>query len=213
MIKAVIFDMDGVISDTQKDHSRLEVEILKRYGVKISSKELIEKYAGVKVREIFERLLKENGKPFDLDKIVEEKRKMMMDLAEIGVEPIVGSPYLIEKLHDAGFKLAVGSASHKNYVEKILEKLKVRKYFSFLSTGDQVKEGKPSPDIFLFAAKGLGISPEECLVIEDARNGMLAAKNAKMKCIGLVERKEAGYPADILVTSLKEITPEMIKKL
>ena len=214
MIKAVIFDMDGVIANTQKTHSALEVQILKRYGVDISPKELEKRYAGVRVKQLFTEMLKDApDKTYDVEALVIEKRKRMMELANIGVEPIPGSPPLIKTLHEANFKLAIGSASQENYVEKITTSLGLRKYFEALSTGDMVEKGKPNPDIFLLAAKKLSVKPENCLVIEDGVSGMIAAKKAGMKCIGLVEDKLEEYPTKNLVESLSEITIAFIKSL
>lgn len=205
--------MDGVISDTQKPHSSVESELLGRYGVKISPEKITRKYAGVRTRDIIEELLSKQEKEYDIEEIIREKWERLEKLASVRVEEVMGAKKLIRRLYDEGFALAVGSASNKRYVNTVLEKLDVKKYFKEIVSGDMVKKGKPDPEIFLLAAEKLGISPEESLVIEDAVSGMQAAKNAGMYCIGYVKNKEKTYPTINLVSSLNDINSDYIKRL
>lgn len=210
MIKAVLFDMDGVISDTQKLHARVESELLARYGIIISPSEISRRYAGVNTRSFFDELLSEAGGVYDLDELIKEKWKKMAVLAAESVDAVDGSIELIKRLHAAGYKKAVASASNREYVENVIHKLNLGEYFEFLASGDMVKNGKPDPEIFLLAASKIGIDPEHCLVIEDGTSGMKAAKAGNMKCIGLVESREKEYPTENLVCSLHEVTPEYL---
>jgi beta-phosphoglucomutase family hydrolase len=213
LIKAIIFDMDGVISDTQKLHAKVESEILGEYGVFISPEEITMKYAGVKTGEIFKELLENKNVDFNIDSMLEEKWKKMSQLGDDSIEEVDGSVDLIKKLYDSGYKLAVGSASDYNYVSNVIKSLKLEKYFDHLVSGDMVKNGKPDPEIFLLAASKLEVSPENCLVIEDGTSGMLAAKSGGMKCIGLVKDKNKKYPTDNLVFSLREINLDYLKNI
>jgi len=208
MIKAIIFDMDGVISDTQKLHSKVEAEILNRYGIDITPNEITKKYSGVKTSDFFHDLLKD--KYVDVNLLLEEKWKKMINLARENVPEIDGSTNLINLLKEDGFSLAVASASRMEFIKLVLFKLKLEDKFEQVVSADEVKNGKPAPDIFLLAAKKLNKKPEECLVIEDGISGMEGARNAKMKCIGLVQNLNEEYPADILVTDLKQISLEKI---
>jgi HAD superfamily hydrolase (TIGR01549 family) len=212
-ITAIIFDMDGVISDTQKLHSKVEQEILSRFGINISSEEITKKYSGVKTSEFFDELLKNQPQPYNLNELMEEKWKRMAELGEKSVEEIDGATELICRLYDAGFKMAVASASNQAYVKSVIQSLNLEKYFKFLASGDMVSKGKPNPEIFLLAASRLEANPENCLVIEDGMSGMQAAKIGKMKCIGLVKLKNNQYPTKNLVLSLKEITLEYLSSL
>ncbi|HPW34359.1 MAG TPA: HAD family phosphatase [Candidatus Paceibacterota bacterium] len=212
-ISAVIFDMDGVISDTQKFHAKIESDLLSRYGISVSSEEITKKYAGVKTIEIFDELLKNQSIAYNLDDLMEEKWKQMTNLADQSVDEIDGSVELIKRLYQAGLKMAVASASNLEYVSRVIKTLNLNEYFGFLASGDMVKKGKPNPDIFLLAASKIGIEPTKCLVIEDGISGMIAAKSGGMKCIGLIESKEREYPTNNLVTSLKEITLDYISNL
>lgn len=205
--------MDGVISDTQKLHSRVESDLLSRYGVHISPEEITRKYAGMETSKIFDSFLKNQAKPYDLDGLMEEKWERIEILADKSIDSIDGSIGLIKRLYDAGFKMAVASASNRNYVERVIKSLNLEKYFEFLGGGDMVTNGKPDPEIFLLAASKIRVEPTDCLVIEDGISGMEAAGSANMKCIGLVDSREREYPTKNLVLSLNEITPEYLNNL
>jgi HAD superfamily hydrolase (TIGR01509 family) len=213
MIKGIIFDMDGVISDTQKLHSKVEVELLSRYGIKITPSEITAKYSGVRTKDFFDDLLKEQNQEYDLDLLMDEKWSQMKKYASESVHAIDGSIDLIRKLHDANYPLAVASASNLDYVRTVLTTLDVIDHFSYIVSGDMVSKGKPNPESFLLASSKIEIPPEYCLVIEDGVSGMQAAKAGGMKCIGLVQNLEKMYPTNNLVTSLFEITQDYINQI
>jgi len=204
-MKAVIFDMDGVVSDTQKYQAETESKLLSKYGINISPDEITAKYAGVSDREWFKEMFARAGQPVDIKKIVEEKRKMVFEIAAGHIQPIEGSLTLIKKLKENGFPLAVASASTKSFINLVMKELKLENIFDVLVSATEVVKGKPAPDIFLLAAEKLGVKPENCVAIEDGIKGMEAAKNAGMRCIGLVKNKNDHFPADILVNSLTEV--------
>ena len=205
-IKAVIFDMDGVVSDTEKFHAEIEKEMFKKYNITIDMNEITDKYSGVPVNVIFQEIFNAHKVSVDIDKVVEEKQRLMFAKSRGHIKPVSGVLNLIKKIQKKGLKISLGTSSQKKLTNLILSELSLKNIFKIAITVDDVKKGKPSPDIFLLAAKKMGVNPEECLVIEDGRSGMLAAKCAGMKCIGLVKNKHSkNYPADILVESLNEI--------
>lgn len=212
MIKAIIFDMDGVISDTQKIHSKVEAELLNRYGYNFTPEDITQKYAGVRTTEFFGELLK--GKEQDIAGLLNKKQENMIKLAKQHVDPMPGIFELIAFAKTIG-PIAVASASDMNYVQTVLTTLKIQDKFESITSSEEVKKGKPAPDTFLLAAKRINTKPENCLVIEDGISGMIAAKKAGMKCIGLVPDRNAKdkYPATILVESLKEINKELVERL
>ena len=211
MINAVIFDMDGVISDTQTLTARVESELLAGCGVMMPPEEITRRYAGIRTAEFFKELL---GGDHDVDSLIKEKRKRLAALAEKEMDPIPGAIELIDSLSENGFKLAVASASDMRYITIVLSKLGVIDRFQAITSSDEVERGKPDPAVFLLAAKRLSAEPSESLVIEDGISGMEAARSAGMKCVGLVPSKSGkDYPADILVTSLAELNPGMIRRL
>lgn len=206
MIKAIIFDMDGVISDTEKVHAAVETGILGKFGIKMSEDEFSDKYAGIPSNVFIRELLGSHGVNANVEKIIENKWKKVIKIVGKRVSPMPGALELIKVLKKEKYKLAVGSSSIPEFVELILKKLEIRGYFNAVITIKDVKNGKPDPEIFLLAAKKLGVKPENCVVIEDGRSGMLAAKRAGMRCVGLVKDKSRkDYPADILVESLNKV--------
>lgn len=213
MIEGIIFDMDGVISDTQKLHARVESTLLKKFGVLLSPSEITEKYAGVRTKDFFQELLEKSKVPYDIDALMQEKWQEMEKLAHHSVEPVAGSQELIKEFFSEGCPLAVASASNDNYVRAVLMKLHISKYFKAIVSGDMVSKGKPNPEIFLRAASLLNIKAENCLVIEDGMSGMEAAAQAGMYCIGLVPRRSKQYPTQYQVQSLSEINANYLEKM
>lgn len=213
MIKGIIFDMDGVISDTQKLHAKVECEILNKYGVNITPDEITKKYAGVRTEEFFIDLLNQQKIQYDIEELMKENWNKMAELAAESVDAIPGSIGLIKRFYNDGSSLAVASSSNFNYVQSVLNTLAVINYFSTIVSGDMVKKGKPDPESFLLAANKINIQPEHCLVIEDGISGMEAARAVNIKCIGLVKNMDDKYPTKNLVLSLSEITPEYLKQL
>lgn len=213
MIKGIIFDMDGVISDTQKFHAQVESELLAGCGIHLTSAEITKRYAGVRTADFFKELLETQSEKYDAEALAGKKQEMMEKLASISVDAIDGSIDLIKRLYSEGYVLAVASASNLNYVQKVLNKLEIINYFSFVASGDMVASGKPSPEIFLLAASKINIIPGECLVIEDGINGMEAAKRAGMQCIGLAADKGKNYPTKNLVISLSEVTADLLNTI
>lgn len=206
MLNAIIFDMDGVISDTQKLHAQVESEILARFGIKLSPDEITKQYAGVKTNEFFVELLEKQSTPFNIDELMNEKMTKMAEIVSKSVDEIPGATKLIKGVYADGYKLAIVSSSDKNYVNIVINKLSLADFFEIVIAGDMVKKGKPDPECFLMAARLMEVEPEKCLVIEDGVSGMQAARDAGMECIGLVSDVRKEYPTENLVSSLSEIS-------
>jgi HAD superfamily hydrolase (TIGR01509 family) len=214
MIEAVIFDMDGVISDTQKIHSEVESEIFSRYDVIITPDEITDKYAGVRTREVFKKVLSEKEANFDVEELMQEKTSKAIEKFKISVDPIDGIYDLLDLLDSLNIKKAVASASFSGLINIILNQLNIIDRFDSLVGEDMVSHGKPDPEIFLLAAKKINVSPENCLVIEDGLSGMIGASKANMKCIGLVKKFDFDkYPTKNQVLSLREIDKDYLLKL
>lgn len=214
MITAVIFDMDGVLSDTQQLHAELESAVLVDYGLALSPEEITKKYAGVSSSIMFAEIFSKAGVSADPVEAAQKKWFALGKEIKKGFGPVAGAPELLQRLKESGLLLGVASASPLDFVELVLGTLDMRKYFQAVTSTREVAYGKPAPDVFLLAAKRLGVAPEECVVIEDAISGMLGARSAGMKCIGLVEDvTHEEYPADWLVRSLHEVTTDRIKSL
>ena len=213
MIKAVIFDMDGVLADTQRFHNKVSSNILKKYGIKISPEEIEEFFAGIPDRVYYKKLFEEhNIKGFE--RAVDEKWKQMLSLEFDDVKTINGVVDFLKDLKVNKIRLAVASSSRKDFVYRVLSALNIKDFFDVIITGEDVSRGKPYPDIFLLAAEKLGVKVEECVVFEDSINGMTAAKRAKMFCVGVVRKMlNAEYPADVIISDFSELSFEKLRKI
>jgi len=210
-MKAVIFDMDGVISDTNFLQSRVEEELLRKCGINLPYKEITKKYAGMADKEFFEKMFKDFDTKCDVEATIKDKYRNLLQLGKGKIKPIEGVLELINKLKNNGFKLAVASASREDLIEFILSELKILDKFDTLTSSTEVQKGKPDPETFLLTAEKLKIKPKDCTVIEDGKLGMIAAKKGGMRCIGLVEDIKGNYPADKLVSSLNQLNLEDFK--
>lgn len=207
-VGGIIFDMDGVLSDTQPIHSRVESELLRQHGIELSADEITREFAGTSSEEMFPQVFGRYGKRVDhLQELVERKWQMMTKICRGRIRPMPGALDLVAALRQRGLPLAVASSSTRFYIEMVLEELGLRNAFRVIVSADEVAHGKPDPDIFLLAAERLGVPPQSCLVIEDSVSGMRAARSAGMYCIGLVTsgNHRADLPAGLLVKALDEV--------
>ena len=213
MINTVIFDMDGVISDTQKVHAQVASELMAKQGATISPEDVTLRFAGIKTADCFRTIFEEhNITTENLPAILEENWKRMISLAKTNVDAIPGAIEFISDLAENDFKLGVAS-SPSDYVDAVLTRLNVIDLFGSITSGQEVKKGKPEPDIFLLAAEKLSSKPRDCLVIEDSISGTIAARRAGMVCVALlnISDEPSGSPADYTITSITELTIEKIR--
>lgn len=205
-LKAVIFDMDGVLSQTQKLHAKTQSEVLmEETGKKMKPEEITEKYAGTESGTFFEEEA-DSERP---EKMHSQKQDRLYELVEEqGVDPVAGALQLVESL-EGEFVLGVASGSQTDFIEKVLSSLCIKEKFDSFTSASEVENGKPAPDVYLKEAERLGVKPENCIVIEDSSAGMKSANSAKMASIGLSENE---CPADFSVSSLKDFNPEVLEK-
>ncbi|MGL5831337.1 MAG: HAD family hydrolase [Candidatus Altimarinota bacterium] len=204
---AVIFDMDGVISDTQRLHTLSELLVLKEFGLDYDAKAFRNRFAGHSDEDIFAQIFKEKKINFGVKDAVEKKEKILYGKVD-EIEAMPGLKDLLEALKNAGVKIGLASGSSKEYIRTVLEKLDIKRYFQAVVSSDEVEMGKPAPDVFLKAAELLGVNPSECVVIEDGRAGMLGARAAGIKVIALTDDKSEDWPADWIIGSLTELNVE-----
>lgn len=213
MLKALVFDMDGVIIDSEPIHTKINVDILNDEGVTPNQSEFFE-FTGVRDEEMWETLIKRHN----MTKTVEE----LMDMQRVykkqrftgeNVKPVDGITTLLSHAKKKGLRIALSTSSPLYFARYILESLEVIKFFDVLATADDVSKGKPDPEIYLKAASMLGVLPEECMAIEDASLGIQSAKGAAMKCIGFKNPNSGDQDlslADLVVTSIKDINLDNI---
>jgi len=183
MIRAVIFDMDGVIVDSEPIHIEAEKQTLLKHGVKITTEEL-RTYTGTTAEFEFNDLFQRYELDTTAKTLFDEKEVIMFRLLEQRTEPTKGVIDLIKKLKQQGFKLGVATSGHRKLAHYYLRKLGLETFFDTVVCAEDITRSKPDPEIFLKAAQRLGVEPSECVVIEDAKFGVEAAKKAGMKAVG-----------------------------
>jgi beta-phosphoglucomutase family hydrolase len=208
-MNAIIFDMDGVIIDTEPLTSNHLKEHLKELGADLDKRPFVSR-PGMNSRMTWEILKVEYELEHEIDILINEGRSRFMTFMEnLDELPIIdGVRELLTALHDAKYRIALASSANPKRVDFILDKLGIIDMFEVVVAGDDVKNGKPAPDCYLLAAKKLGVKPKDCVVIEDATFGVRAAKAAGMKCLGF-----AGLPhndqdlseADLIITDFHRL--------
>jgi beta-phosphoglucomutase family hydrolase len=210
MIRAVIFDMDGVIVESEHIHIEAEQQTLLKHGVRISAEEL-HAYTGTTAEFMFRELIKKYRLNTTFEKIFNEKEGILFRLLEEETKPTKGVIKLLKKLKQKGIKLAIASSSHRKLIEYILRRLDVGWLFDFVVSAEDIAHSKPNPEIFLRSALGLKVQPVECLVVEDAKLGIEAAKKAGMKVIGYRNPNSGDQDlsrADMIVNDFSRLSVE-----
>ena len=188
-IKAVIFDMDGILIDTERISFNAFKEVLSGYNYDMCE-EFYLTMIGRNTKSIKELMLKEYGSDFPFEEIYDKKVKIAVDTIERdGVAMKPGVHELINYLNEKDYKIAVATSTRRERAHYLLEQIKIKDKVDYIICGDQVENSKPDPEIFLKAAKGLNMEPENCIVIEDSDAGILAASRAGMKGINVPDMK------------------------
>ncbi|MNK32851.1 Phosphorylated carbohydrates phosphatase [compost metagenome] len=184
-IDAVIFDMDGVLVDSEPIYFDIERASFAHFGAYPDEQEH-HSYVGVTLETMWQRVLDKHQLNFTLEQVLAYHKDNVMKIMRnhTQLKPMPHLEAWLDWLADKQVPVAVASSSPKELIDLIMEKTGLGRYFNVKVSGEEVAHGKPAPDIFLHAAKLLGIKPSACLVIEDSRNGVKAAKSAEMRCIG-----------------------------
>jgi beta-phosphoglucomutase len=211
---AVIFDVDGVLTDSYRPHFLSWQRMFGELGVEFTE-ETFRGTFGRTNRDIFGELYQGSLSEEQIRAWGDRKEVLYREIIAEHFEPISGAVELIDALHAAGFKLGVGSSGPPENIEVTLEKLGRADRFSAIVTGADVQRGKPDPQVFRLAGDRLGLPPERCAVVEDAPQGVEAANRAGMASIGLTgtTTREKLAHAHVVVDSLSELTPVKIAEL
>jgi len=217
MLKAVLFDMDGVIVDTEPLHRKAYHQMFDDVNIKVDTT-LYESFTGQSTINICKRLVdhfKLNDSPEYLMGLKRKHYKyLFVNDAELAL--IDGVLERIKDYHSNGITLVVASSASMSGINEIFERFKLNQYFSAKFSGADLKKSKPHPEIFIKAAKSTGFSKSECMVIEDSTNGIKAAHAAGIFCTAFKSKHSSGQDyslADKVISNFAEISYEKIKRM
>ncbi len=212
----VIFDMDGVLVDSYQAHFDSWRMMCDEWGLVMDEHDFARTF-GRTSREVIRQLW---GDRITEDRVIAtldaRKEALFRDLLRRDFPMMSGAVALIDRLHQAGFRLALGSSAPRENVQVVLDQIGRRDVFQVAITGDDVTRGKPDPQVFLLAAERLGVSAARCMVIEDAPLGIAAARAAGMRCVGLVSSgrtAEALCEADLVIDRLEMLDVPAVQRL
>jgi HAD superfamily hydrolase (TIGR01509 family) len=187
MIEAVIFDMDGVLVDSEPLHLEATNTILGQFGLHYTEEE-IKPYLGMDERSFWAEMREKHGLEADPEGLGKERIAEAVRMIREGLQPMPGVPEVITGLHMRGLTLAVATSSARIVAEATLDEIGLMNSFRAVITADDVARAKPDPAIFLKAAEAIDCLPETCMVIEDSPNGIDAAVRARMFTVAVLNR-------------------------
>ena len=198
-IKAVIFDMDGVLIEAKDWHYEALNKALELFGMGISRYDHLVTYDGLPTKKKLEMLTHERGLPKGLHTFINEmKQQYTMELVYSYCKPTFYHEYALSRLKNEGYNMAVCSNSIRNTIEVMMQKASLEQYLNFYVSNQDVKNGKPDPEMYNKAIARLGLDAKECLIVEDNENGIKAAI--------------ASGANVMLVNSVEDVNYENIKK-
>jgi beta-phosphoglucomutase len=224
MLRAVIFDFDGVITDSEILHLRAFNQVLARFNIEITEEVYYKEYLGFTDRDCFESVAGKNKLGLNLrqlENLIKQKNRIFEELAKTEATIFEGAPQFLQMLRENEVTMAVCSGAVLEEIELILEQSGLGPFFAVIVSGDQVIKGKPDPEGFLLALERLNkgrenpIKANECVVIEDSHWGLEAGNAAGMHTVGITNtyNEEQLAMAEKIVAHLSELTIEDLQQL
>ncbi len=213
-VKAVIWDMDGIIADTAQYHHKGWQIVFRKRGTNYTEEDF-RRNTGKRSDTIVREVLGEKIPQNEITEIIQEKDETFRQLMGQNIRPFPGVLKLITSLKTRKFKVAIASSAPMDNIQLITQSLKIHNRFDAIISGWEVTKGKPDPQTFLLAAEKLGVEAEDCIVIEDAISGVTASKRADMRCIAVTNTtsREELREADLIIDTLEEITIDDLERL
>ncbi len=213
-VKAVIWDMDGVIADTAQYHLKGWQMVFQKRGVNYTEEDF-RRNTGKRSDSIIRSILGKKIAHGEIMAIIREKDENFRQLMGQNIRPFPGVLKLITSLKEHKFKIAIASSAPMENIRLITQSLKIHNCFDAIVSGWEVTEGKPNPQTFLLTAEKLGVETEHCIVIEDAIAGVTASKRAGIHCIAVTNTtpREDLREADLVIDTLEEITVDDLDRL
>lgn len=182
--QAVVFDMDGVLVDSEPMHHEAVRVALAPEGVQVRDEDLLP-YRGQRHEAAFTALKERFGLSLGVEEYLHRVGEALLERFAAGVQARPGVHAVLSRLREGGYRLAVATSTPRRWAQPLLERIGVLPWLDSVVTGEEVVHGKPAPDIFLLAAQRLGVVPAACVVVEDAVAGVRAARAAGMRVIAL----------------------------
>ena len=180
---AIIFDMDGVLIDSQPLHYELDMRVIKANNYP-ATLETVTPYSGMSNPDRWPKYKETLNLTESVENLIIMAEQAMRDIfLNTPLEPIEGIPQLLQELNVLDIHVGVASSSSHELIDMVLSRTKIAHHFNSLTSGEDVTAGKPNPDIYLKAAKKAQLPPHQCIAVEDSPAGILAAKNAGFTCI------------------------------
>ncbi|MBI1971811.1 MAG: HAD family phosphatase [Candidatus Aenigmarchaeota archaeon] len=218
MIKAVIYDLDDTMVDSNPLHVEAFETILKKLGHDIDEMpaEIRSRFVGMRIVDISRKMCDYFKFDVNLEAFFRERNKVFLDIVKNKLQSMPGLLYSLRLFRENGLRVAIASSGTREYINFVLEKFSIAGYFDVIVSGDDVKLGKPDPETYFVACEKLGLKPGECLVLEDSTVGVQSAKSAGCKCIAFQSPNtpvQDHSKADLVLGSLEKLSMEIIRSL
>jgi len=219
MIKAVIFDMDGTIVDSEPIYEKVNEKIYEKYGFNLTQSDY-DRHMGANLKDIWEDILdryqvKEEYSHYKIEDFMEDhihsSYQGLADEEELELMP--GVKEWFDFLKDHGYKMIIASSSYAPVIEHIYQRFELDQYMEGYVDGNAIENGKPAPDIFLKAAEKMGVKAEECLVIEDSEHGVNGAHRAGAKVVGFNRAQDESQDLSKADLIIEEFNQENLQKI
>ena len=209
---AVLWDLDGTLVDSEEYHWRSWKETLDREGISITHEDFLASF-GQRNDAILGKWLGKEADARKIERIGDAKEIRYRELVRLeGLSPLPGAAEWVERLHDQGWRQAIASSAPRLNVDAVLEALRLGGWFQASVSAEDVQAGKPDPQVFLVAASRLRTEPQACIVVEDARAGVEAARRAGMQSIG-VGRNAQSLGADFAAAKLSDLPADAFSSM
>jgi HAD superfamily hydrolase (TIGR01509 family) len=209
-MKAIIFDMDGLMVDSERLYQQAQQEITRQFNKTLPEKVRL-KMMGRKPLESMKIFVEALDIPTDAVKVLEMRNDIMREKYKTDLVPLPGLNHIIDAFYGK-LKMAIATGAQEEFLDIVVDQLEIRNKFDVLQTSDEIEQGKPHPEIYLKTCKKLGLKPGECIVLEDSLNGVLAGKKAGCYVIAVPSEytkqenfDRANFTADDLLCAVAHI--------
>ena len=215
---ALIFDMDGVLVDSNPFHVQKWIEFLHERGIPYNAEDLPKQILGSRNDTALRRFFGRDLPKGEIEKLSEDLEARFRAAFRPHAQPLLGLKTLMDECRGEGIPLAVASSAMTKNVDFVVDTLKLRSYFASIVTGDDVSRPKPDPEIYIQAAERLTLAPAKCVAFEDSFVGIESAKRASMKCVAIAstfpaEELRSQTQADLVVKNFEELNLARLRAL